>query len=97
RVAERDVEDARVALASHLASWPLAERHERTFAELAHREFVLDLSGLELSIGALEELEATGSEGRATQSARNAVRRARDASERAWQRYVRALGDYLDV
>lgn len=97
RVAHRDVADARDALAAFSAAWPANERDQRTLAELAYREFVLELRAQDLSVAQLEELEGAGVDGSDLARARTAVRRARDASERAWQRYVRALGDYLDV
>ena len=97
KVAQSDAADARARLADYLAEWPQLERRERTLAELAYREFVLELRGLELSSAALEELEAAGSDGREMDTARNSVRRALGSSERAWQRYVRELCDYLDV
>ncbi|HZJ08676.1 MAG TPA: hypothetical protein VFD39_03185 [Trueperaceae bacterium] len=97
KVAQRDVADARFALATRQAAWPAVAQDQRTLAELAYEEFGLELRALDLNVAALEELEAAGVDDKATASARTAVRRARDASERAWQRYVRALGNYLDV
>ena len=96
RVVQREVADARAALADHVSSWQGDELQARRSAELAFREFELELLALELSRDALEQVEPSGDE-REVSSARNAVRRAGETGERAWQRYVRALFDYLDV
>jgi len=95
KVAQRDVTDARLALAEHIAAWPQAERRAAASTALAYREFALELRVLEISNAALEQV-AAGDE-RELRSRRNDARRARLAGERAWQRYVRALTDYLDV
>src|SRR5690606_18450755 len=96
RVMQREVADARVELDGHLANWPDGHVKARTNAELAYREFELELLTLELARSALQRVEASGDD-REVSSARDAVRRAGETGERAWQRYVRALFDYLDV
>lgn len=97
-VAHREVSEARAALADFVDGWSAREREQRTLAELAFREFALEVQALDLVETQLAALAAAGGGPAAeTASTRAAVRRSLSGSERAWQRYVRELVEYLDV
>jgi hypothetical protein len=91
-LAEREL--ARAAQAEFEAAQPAREAEALTMLELAYEELHLLLMA---SDAAAADLAAARAEGRDDTRLKTAARRAEDAAERAWQRYVRALFDYLDT
>lgn len=91
-VAEREL--ALTALAEFDAAQPDREREALRLLELAYEELHLLLLSRDAAEAALEAARA---QGRDTARLEASLRRADDASERAWQRYVRALFDYLET
>ncbi|HEX7038995.1 MAG TPA: hypothetical protein VF202_02655 [Trueperaceae bacterium] len=91
-LAEREL--ALRALAEFEAAQPARERESLALLELAYEELHLLLAARDEAAAALE---AALAEGRDTDRLAAAARRAEDAAERAWQRYVRALFDYLET
>lgn len=91
-VAEREL--ALTALAEFDAAQPDREREALRLLELAYEELHLRLLSRDAAEAALEAARA---QGRDTARLEASLRRADDASERAWQRYVRALFDYLET
>jgi len=91
-VAEREL--ALTALAEFDAAQPDREREALRLLELAYEELHLLLLSRDAAEAALEAARA---QGRDTARLEATLRRADDASERAWQRYVRALFDYLET
>ncbi len=101
-----DASSRRPSLA--LAELDLARRTQAAYeagrAEREHEALrLLELAYAELHVlvvardAAADELAAARSAGRDAARLEAAARRAEDAAERAWQRYVRALFDYLDT
>jgi len=89
-----ELELALTALAEFDAAQPDREREALRLLELAYEELHLLLLSRDAAEAALEAARA---QGRDTARLEASLRRADDASERAWQRYVRALFDYLET
>lgn len=91
-LAEREL--ALQALAEFEAAQPAREREALSLLELAYEELRLLLVARDAAVDELAEARASG---RDTSRLEASATRAEDAAERAWQRYVRALFDYLDT
>ena len=79
-------------MAAFEAAQPGRERGAERLLELAYEELYVLLVARD---NAFSELENARAEGRASARLETGARRSEDAAERAWQRYVRALHDYL--
>ncbi len=89
-----ELELARRAQAGFEAAQPAREREALALLELAYEELHLLLVARD---DAARALAAASAAGRDADRAAADARRAEDAAERAWQRYVRALFDYLET